>query len=448
MIKSKLSVGCGMTLLVFSGCESRVNKPNVVVISIDTFRADYVGKKDSMGRSLTPNLDWFASHSTVFTHAYAQANETLFSHTSLFTGVLPSTLGTLDYVQYRIPSDQMTLAGEMRQRGYTAHAVVAGGHLDPMFGLDSGFESYQSVGDFSSFFHTFPVAQKTIETLVTQDKPFFLFWHGYDCHSPYVKPPFADRLLTPDYEGPFLELSRQPLTYERLANGQYFPDFFPTTVTSEGREFVDVVMFDELSTPNANAVSLTTDDVAYLKGTYAASVVYMDWYLGRMFQELERHSLLHNSIIVVLSDHGEDLMEHGFFNHRQSLHNSNVHVPLMVMVPNRTASVIDRPVALQDLGRSLEWLLKGSEVTSIPATKPHWFTSSRDVVLSESMTGQRSITDGQVRLLVDQQHLDAASAQPVSFEALDVFEQSVDWDDPRVQHLWSSWLAEYGADVP
>ena len=167
-----------------------------------------------------------------------------------------------------------------------------------------------------------------------------------------------------------------------------------------------------------------------------------------MFQELERHSLLHNSIIVVLSDHGEDLMEHGFFNHRQSLHNSNVHVPLMVMVPNRTASVIDRPVALQDLGRSLEWLLKGAEVTSIPATKPHWFTSSRDVVLSESMTGQRSITDGQVRLLVDQQHLDAASAQPVSFEALDVFEQSVDWDDPRVQHLWSSWLAEYGADVP
>ena len=64
------------------------------------------------------------------------------------------------------------------------------------------------------------------------------------------------------------------------------------------------------------------------------------------------------------------------------------------------------------------------------------------------MTGERSITDGQIRLFVEQQHLDASNAQPVTFEALDNFEQSVDWNEQRVQRLWSSWLAEYGAEVP
>lgn len=427
--------------LLVAGCQSTTTQPNVIVISIDTFRADYVGKRDAKGRSLTPNLDWFASRSTVFTHAYAQANETLFSHTAMFTGRLPSSFGTLDYTQYRLPADQMTLAGEMRQRGYTAHAVVAGGHLDPMFGLDAGFETYQSVGDFSSFFHTFPIAKQQIDVLVEQNQPFFFFWHGYDCHSPYVKPPFADKMFTPSYEGPFWELSRQPLTYERIANGRYFPSYFPNTIASQGREFVDVTMFKQLNSEVGESQVLTEADIAYLRGTYAASVVYMDWYLGEMFRLLQAHNLLDNSIIVVLSDHGEDLMEHGFFNHRHSLHNSNIHVPLMVMAPNRTASVIDTPVALQDLGRSLAWLL--GSVTSSPA--PNWFEASRRVVLSESMTGQRSITDGNIRLMVDLEELETHRlVSPSSVQVFDQMDNPISPTDHRVDTLWKLWQDAYG----
>jgi len=156
-------------------------KPNIILISLDTLRADRVGGPDG----LTPNLDLLAQESWTFRKTYAQSTETLFSHASVFSGRYPSELSTVDY-HFSYPDNIPTMAQVLRLYGYKTGGSVAGGHLSPAFGLGQGFDHYAGPEEWGSLWHTAPAALGWVDGL--NNEPFFLFLHGYDTHSRYLKP--------------------------------------------------------------------------------------------------------------------------------------------------------------------------------------------------------------------------------------------------------------------
>lgn len=368
---------------MLAACAPSPRAPNLLVVSVDTLRADRVGKPDARGHSLTPNLDALAASATVFTQAWSPANETLYAHAALFTGELPSTLGAGDYARFSI-ADRPTLASVLRGLGYRTEAVVAGGHLAPEFGLGVGFERYASGRDFGSFQQTVPLAIERLERLADDARPWLLFVHGYDVHAPYVSPLFNHE--TPDYAGPLADLSLVPWTFETLLGGVRYPGFRPPTVTrSTGApaEEGDALAAWAAAHPE-DAVPLGEGDVAFVRGQYDSAARYADYQLGRLFEALDRVDPDGETVVVVLSDHGEELLEGGRVGHRHTLSDETLHVPLMVRDRARPPGRIDSPVSLLDLFPTL------TARAGAPAS-PTLFTPdpAREVV-SEAADGTRS----------------------------------------------------------
>lgn len=387
---------------LLAGC-SAPRPTSFLVISMDTFRADRLGARDADGGPLTPALDEMASESLVFTRAFAQANETLYSHAALFTGRFPSEIAPLDYRRFRLTPDSVTLAACLDLEGYRTEAVVAGGHLAPQFGLGAGFQRYLAMDDFSSFQQTEPVAVARLEELAAADAPFLLFVHGYDNHSPYVKPGLLFRLGDPDYDGIMLEASRNPLTYERIFGDRYFPDFNPSQViAAAGDHFVSPFSFDELedlaATDPVAGIPLARADLDFLLHTYDAAARHADFFVGLLLDALEEYGLADDTVVVVLADHGEDLLDHGHFNHRFSLHDSNVHVPLLLRIPGEPSERIESAVGLVDVVPT---------ILALAGARPR-DTHGRSLldplpgraIFSESMRGDLSVRDEEARLIV------------------------------------------------
>jgi arylsulfatase A-like enzyme len=368
---------------------------------MDTFRADHLGARDASGHSLTPSLDAFATESVAYARAFSQSNETLFSHTALFTGQNPSHWGDLSYFSYRLPTDTPTLAAMLSRAGYHTEAVVAGGHLSPGFGLTAGFQRYQSMQDFSSFQETVPRARERLAAMAEAERPFLLFVHGYDAHSPYVKPGVLFRPDTPGYSGELLQLARNPLTVERIRHNQYYPDFQPGGVIGEdGRDFLDPEVFTALEAhaETHTGQPLTDADIAFLQGAYDAAVRNADFFVGVLLQDLAAMGLAEQTTVVILSDHGEELLEHGFFNHRFSLHDESTHVPLLIRTPGQAPGVVTDPVALTDVLPSL-LSLAGLTAPSDLSAPLSAGTDPDRLVYSESMRGEQSWRSRDGRLI-------------------------------------------------
>ncbi|MFT5684144.1 MAG: choline-sulfatase [Myxococcota bacterium] len=372
-----------------------------LVISMDTFRADHRGALDASGHSLTPNLDALAGESVVFSRAFSQSNETLFSHAALFTGHSPSRWGELSYFSYRLPPDTPTLATTLSRAGYQTEAVVAGGHLSPGFGLTVGFQRYQSMQEFSGFQETVPRARERLAGLSEGSRPFLLFVHGYDAHSPYLKPGVLFQPDAPEYSGEMRELARNPLTMERIRYDRYYPDFQPSGIIGkDGRSFLDPEVFSALDQHAAShpGQPLTAADLAFLQGAYDSAIRSADFFVGVLLAELEQQGLADRTTVVVLSDHGEDLLEHGYFNHRLSLHDESTHVPLLIRVPGESAAVVDDPVALIDVMPSLLALAGLDPPDGL--TPPLWEgTDPKRLVFSESLRGEQSWRSRDGRLI-------------------------------------------------
>lgn len=387
--------------MLLAACAGRVETPqNVLLISIDTFRADRLGRLDANGRSLTPNLDAFAEGARVYDSAWSHANETLYSHASLFTGDLPSAQGELDYATYQLRPDTDTLAAVLSRAGFRTEAVVAGGHLAPDFGLTPGFQYYASGQDFGSFQQTVPLAAERLDDLARDDRPWLLFVHGYDTHAPYVKWGPLFQPDTPGYDGVLYERSEIPWTCEQIRGRALHPDFDPDQVTSGARTVLDPGMFDELDQWAADhpeqAVPLTDDDVAFVRGIYDASVRYADFQVGRMLAELDARGLREETLVVIVSDHGEDLLEHGVVNHRNSLHDENLHVALMLAGPGVEPGVVTTPVGLIDVFPTVNDLL-GLRERDLPGV--HLLAPEPDrAIVSEAVLGGVSIRSAEGRL--------------------------------------------------
>ncbi len=427
-------------------------RPNVLVISIDTLRADRIGRLGANHLSLTPNLDAFAANAAVYDNTWSQANETLYSHAALFTGRYASELGPIEYARFTI-AGAPTLASTFHAAGYRTEAIVAGGHLAPEFGLNPGFDRYASGRDFGSFQQTVPLALERLGALAGADRaPWLLFVHGYDVHAPYVNWGPVFRSETPSYDGPLLDASLVPWSFEQILRGARYPGFQPTLVDRGDRTILDAGIFDALEVWAAahpeDAVPLTDADVAYVRGMYDASVRYADYQVGVLLDALTAGGLDANTIVVILSDHGEDLLEHGHVNHRLSLHDENLHVPLMLRGPGVTRGVSHTLTALVDVLPTLAALAgvpapegQGRALPDPAAAEPGSGTDR--AILSEAARGEVSVRTQEGRLSVPR-GLPAALPETAPDRAFvtDATGAPVPWSDPLTARLWARLRAE------
>ena len=291
---------------------------SVLVVSLDTLRADRVGTLGAR-RDLTPGIDRLAREGVLFTAAESPAPWTLPAHVSLFTSRLPwdhrvQALGT------RIPPQHDMLAERFLDAGYRTGAFTAGGYLDRWYGFGQGFESFAAFPDHDAI-ETERIVAAALDWIARAPAlPFFAFVHTYATHVPYRHPELAD-----------------PRDAGRLAH--------------------------EFSWANLEAIRrgellLTASERRYVTDLYDGGVAYADRALGRLFEELRRRGILDHTIVVVLSDHGEELWDHGSArcpDHGHSLYEELTHVPLVIRAPGLIAAGarVDRPVSLLDVAPTL-----------------------------------------------------------------------------------------------
>ncbi len=269
---------------------------NVILISLDTLRADRVGVYGSY-RPTTPVLDALAAESAVLTNAWAPWPETSGSHMSLFTSRYPSEHGVKGFVSAPARTIEL-LAERLRRDGYLTRAFTEDGGVWANAGFARGFSAYgeRRSPDFvyrGEAAGTFGDAIAWLEAHA--DRTFFLFVHTYEVHAPYAPPT--------DYEELFSEIPpREP-----------------------GR--------------------LGTEALAYDRETR-----HVDHQVGRLLEALRRLDLDHRSIVIITSDHGEEFGEHGNRGHGRSLHREVLHIPMIVWAPGLIANArLATPASLLDI---------------------------------------------------------------------------------------------------
>ncbi len=292
--------------------EVRPDLPNVVLVVLDTLRADRLGCYGHE-RAQTPNLDALAERGVRFADASSVATWTLPSHASMFTSTYPSQHGL--WKDQRLSEDAVTIAEVLSDRGYHTAAFAESGFVTSAYGFARGFDGFDSqMRDCSE---TFELARRWIDDT---REPFFAFVQTYQVHSPYDPPqPFRERLVRP-YSG---ELP------ERL-------------------EVTDYGWTSGTAPPSP-------EDVRYISDLYDAEVSYLDAQLGEFLSHLEERGYGRKTLFVITSDHGEEFFEHGSVSHGMSLYEEQLAVPLIVYQAGRFEGghVAEHPVHLLDLAPTI-----------------------------------------------------------------------------------------------
>ncbi|MCH7828659.1 sulfatase [Patescibacteria group bacterium] len=313
---------------------------NVILISIDTLRADHLGMY-GYSRDTSPNLDRFAEESILFEQAIAQAPYSLASHASLFLSQyssvhgLISTLDTLDVSKY-------TLAEVLQQSGYKTAAFVAGNHLGESYGFAQGFGTHQidESNKYGSFQNTIPSATEWLKR--NKGENFFLFVHGYDVHPPLHKPEPFDHIFDPNYDGILRDHEQYYLDYDVAPH-----DTLQRIKNVEGRP--TLVSEDQTTV-------LDQRDIDHIVAHYDGGILYTDSLLKQFFETLKEMGLYDTSIIILFSDHGEslgdslarDMGNERLFGHGR-LYEEDVHVPLLIRHPDFRPQSISTQVQLIDI---------------------------------------------------------------------------------------------------
>lgn len=265
---------------ISGGCRSsKPPRPNILIITVDTLRADRVGCYGYTGGT-TPNVDALAKDGVVFERGVAQVPLTFPSHAAIFTGTYPFHNGVRDFTAQPLREEFRTLAESFKANGYATGAVVSAFVLDRSWGLARGFDDYDDAFSGQEFLqkdiglverraeesvdHALGWLESHTKEPAEAGKPFFLWLHLYDPHSPYDPPePYRSRFAQKPYEG---------------------------------------------------------------------EIAYADSQLGRVFDWLRRapNHLYERTVVVFLSDHGESLGEHGEKEHGFFVYDSTVRVPLII----------------------------------------------------------------------------------------------------------------------
>ncbi len=299
-------------------------RPNVLVIVVDCGRADHFGCYGHH-RPTTPNIDAIAREGVIYRNAISAAEWTVPSNASMFTGLLPSQHGAVNLHRHLDPGPP-TLAEVLTARGYRTACLANNAFLTPDTGLTRGFQTADgrvAVARTRDLSHrAMRVVRKVLAVsaghddrgarllnrMVSRwvaephdDRPFFVFTNFVEVHAPY-------RWL--------------PRTLRR----RYLPDEIDDARIDRviSRHYRDVLAGD---------VAFDATDYAILDAVYDSTLTYLDARLGELFAFLRRQGVLDDTLLIVTADHGDNLGDHGLMHHAYSLHETLVHVPLIVRYP-------------------------------------------------------------------------------------------------------------------
>ncbi len=308
--------------------------PNIIIVSIDGLRADRTVPGGNKANT-TPVLQSLMQDSVWFENAFSQSNESLHSHGALMTSLMPTEISGGEYLFYTIPDESLMLAEILSAIGYATGGFVAGGHIKAKFGFDQGFDHFQETSvDFGSLFESVPEALRWIGRQGT-DKPWFAFIHGYDCHRPYAHTGLFWHPFDADYSGIIDDIIVSRNSTEKIFSGVYYPSANLRRVWhNNGERMLDPTWYSDIASGKHTAlgkgVQLTEEDLFHLRAHYDSGVLVSDTYLGLLVDQLKRTGKWDNLVLILLSDHGEDLQDHGFTNHRAVLFDSTTHVPFLI----------------------------------------------------------------------------------------------------------------------
>lgn len=333
-------------------------RPNVLIVSIDSLRRDAVGcygarASGALGGSPTPNLDRLAAEGVRMERAYTPSPWTLPAHVSLLTGTSPLVHGVETDLQ-TISKNSVMLAEVLRDAGYRTAGVFSGPYLDPAWGFARGFDRYHaaygapvmaasklgerlsaeadaadergdtatadelrwlrraesvridglSASDVSSDTVT-KTATDEIDRLQATASPWFLFVHYFDAHYDYVPPPPWDR-VDPTYTG--------SMTGVRFSTNP-------------------AIAAPDPNVPDGWVRHVSDRDLDHLRALYSGEVSWVDEHVGRLLRRLDETGVAGRTLVVVVSDHGDEFFEHGGIGHRRNVAEEVIRVPMLLRFP-------------------------------------------------------------------------------------------------------------------
>lgn len=262
-------------------------KSNVLLITVDTLRADRVSCYDS-SHLRTPHFDSLAEQGVVFTRAFANTSTTLPSHANILLGVSPLYHGVHENQHFVVRENSLTLAEHLKAAGYSTGAFVGAFPLDRRFGLGQGFDVYDDeFGNRSSERETDlerkaeEVIARALPWVKSQNSPWFLWVHVYDPHDPYTPPaPYAEQ---------------------------------------------------------------------YARAPYDGEVAYVDEVMGEFLDELRAEQYLEDTVVIFTGDHGESLGQHGEKTHGFFAYNTGIWIPLIITGQGIEPRSVEHPVSHLDI---------------------------------------------------------------------------------------------------
>jgi arylsulfatase A-like enzyme len=316
-----------------AGCRRPEARPNVLLLTIDTLRADHLSAW-GYARPTSPILDRMAAEGVRFASAQAQRPKTGPSFTSIFTAGYCTDHGVRKIGQ-PAACGMRFLAEEMRELGYQTHAVVANAALAREFYFDQGFDTYIETWKVQPKKPGLdPTGAEAVTELAAgvvgelgREKPYFLWVHYVDPHEPYSPPAPYDTLFQGDeHAGPPIEV--------------------PVSQKNRRQSFRGI---------GRRQVLDGRTDLPFYVSRYDAEIRYVDREIDRLLEALRKRGDYDRMLTVMTSDHGESLGEHNYwFDHGMFAYQTCLHVPLLVRWPGVLAPRVDaEPVELLNLAPTI-----------------------------------------------------------------------------------------------
>lgn len=414
MIKGHASVGFVLTctlcfvLAVTTACNRSGDKHSEVVgprhvifISVDTLRSDHLGCYGNDWIQ-SPSIDNLAAEAVLFENCSSTATTTLPSHTSMMTGLYPHGHG-VPRNGFMVHDSNTMLAEFLSEKGFITAGFNAAIPLDPITGFDQGFLEFGSLPLTEQRQSADDINRKTLDWVakwkrdqVDSDR-LFLFIHYYDVHTPYEQPPpFSGmyRDTDVDYDLSLNETIKllgirdwmqEAQAAEEPADKLHAQEL-STLEQSFGKSDLDEALGPEARAELQQQISIAKKAARQLAQDYAAGVTYCDDRIGQLLEALDAFGILEESVLVLTSDHGEMLTEHGtYFCHGKTVHQHELHVPLLIRLPGaenagyrvaKAVSGVDLTPTILDLlgldvpqymeGRSLRACLEERELDPAP----------------------------------------------------------------------------------
>ena len=315
-----------MTLLILGCGGSSGPRPNVILILVDTLRADHLS---TYGYDLPTavGLDAFARDATRFESCYAPAPWTSPSVASLMTGMFTARHRTNAHGA-RLPGEILTLPELLQQNGWHTAGWSFNPEVSTVTGFDQGFDEWDGyLGDATHYLDITEMLARVSRWLDdAPEQPFFLYLQPMNCHGPYRVPARGQARL----------LGRPPSDRFR-----YYGPEMKAVLDARDYSGVDDALVQSMVEQYDTAIRWSTDQI------------------GRFLQNLRERGLYDDALIIITADHGEELQEHGGFSHGYSFYEEVLHVPLLVKLPGQTKSrIVTERVSLTDLYPTLVDLLE------------------------------------------------------------------------------------------